>query len=306
MASADLVQYNADTYDRMWRFAHFIPPDRTPWWPLMKIFAQQARDRLEIGPGPWPKLPVEGTHVVDLSAPALELLARQGALVHRGLLHEIGFPVGAFDLVGLFEVLEHVPDDTGLLHELGRITRPGGRLVVSVPLRMDFYNAFDRWAGHVRRYEPEELLEKLAQAGFVIDCFEVRPETGGRAAAVVLACGQLLTAARIYELLRFPPSGNIYQSVHRWSGRAAILLTLPVGYHCVFMLGFETYTLRVLIHSLLGSALYGAVVAKVLILRSNKFKPWVLPIAGGLLFSILLGLWLTSALWFFTVAQPAS
>jgi len=125
-------------------------------------------------------------------------------------------------------------------------------------------------------------------------------------AAVVLACGQLLTAARIYELLRFPPSGNIYQSVHRWSGRAAILLTLPVAYHCVFMLGFETHTLRVLIHSLLGSALYGAVVAKVLILRSNKFKPWVLPIAGGLLFSILLGLWVSSALWFFTVAQPAS
>ncbi len=187
MASTDLVQYNADTYNRMWRFAHFIPPNRTPWWPLMKIFAQQARDRLEIGPGPWPKLPVEGTHVVDLSAPALELLARQGALVHRGLLHEIGFPEGAFDLVGLFEVLEHVPDDTGLLHELGRITRPGGRLVVSVPLRMDFYNAFDRWAGHVRRYEPDELLGKLAQAGFVIDCFEVRPETGGRAAAVVLA-----------------------------------------------------------------------------------------------------------------------
>lgn len=125
-------------------------------------------------------------------------------------------------------------------------------------------------------------------------------------AAVVLACGQLLTAARIYELLRFPPSGRIYQSVHRWSGRAAILLTLPVAYHCVFMLGFETDSPRVLIHSLLGSALYGAVVAKVLVVRSSKFKNWVLPVAGGLLFSILLGLWLTSALWFFTVAQPAT
>ena len=118
-------------------------------------------------------------------------------------------------------------------------------------------------------------------------------------AAVILACSQLLTAARIYEVLRFPPKGRLYHSVHRWSGRAAILLTLPPAYHCVFLLGFGTHSPRVLIHSLLGSALYGAVVAKVLIVRSTRFAPWVLALAGGLLFSILLGLWLTSALWFF-------
>jgi len=125
-------------------------------------------------------------------------------------------------------------------------------------------------------------------------------------AAMVLACGQLLTAARIYALLRFPPKGGFYHSVHRWSGRAAILLTLPVAYHCVFLLGFGTHSPRVLIHSLLGSALYGAVVAKVVIVRSSRFAHWVLPVAGGLLFSILLGLWLTSALWFFSDALSAT
>jgi hypothetical protein len=125
-------------------------------------------------------------------------------------------------------------------------------------------------------------------------------------AAAVLACGQLLTAARIYELLRFPPQGRFYHRVHRWSGRAAILLTLPVAYHCVFLLGFSTHSPRVLMHSLLGSALYGAVVAKVLIVRSSRFAHWVLPVAGGLLFAILLGLWLTSALWFFTTALSAT
>lgn len=118
--------------------------------------------------------------------------------------------------------------------------------------------------------------------------------------ALLLACGQLLTAARIYELLRFPPKGRLYHTVHRWSGRAAILVTLPVAYHCVFLLGFDTSSARVLIHSLLGSAFYGAVVAKVLIVRSTRFASWVLPVAGGLLFAIILGLWLTSALWFFT------
>src|SRR5215467_4659426 len=119
--------------------------------------------------------------------------------------------------------------------------------------------------------------------------------------ATMLACGQLVTAARIYELLPLPPRGRFYSVLHRWSGRAAIVLTLPVAYHCVFMLGFETHSLRVLIHSLLGSAFYGAVVAKVLIVRSTRFASWVVPAAGGLLFSILLGVWMTSAVWFFAV-----
>ena len=96
-------------------------------------------------------------------------------------------------------------------------------------------------------------------------------------AAVVLACGQLLTAARIYELLRFPPKGRFYQSVHRWSGRAAIVVTLPVAYHCRLPARIRYPQPRVLIHSLLGSALYGAVVAKVLIVRSTRFAPWCSP-----------------------------
>jgi len=124
--------------------------------------------------------------------------------------------------------------------------------------------------------------------------------------AVALACGQLLTAARIYELLGFPPKGRFYHVVHRWSGRAAIVLTLPVAYHCIFLLGFSANSPRVLIHSLLGSALYGAVVAKVAVVRSNRFPAWVLPVAGALLFSILLGLWLTSALVFFVTGVPAT
>jgi len=117
--------------------------------------------------------------------------------------------------------------------------------------------------------------------------------------AVVLALAQLVTAARIYRVLRFPPPGGFYKFVHRWSGRIAILLTVPVAYHCIFLLGFGTYDTRVYVHSLLGSALYGAFIAKVIVVRSKGFPGFALPVAGGVLFSIILGLWLTSALWFF-------
>jgi hypothetical protein len=119
--------------------------------------------------------------------------------------------------------------------------------------------------------------------------------------ASLLALGQLLTASRIYEWLRFPPKGRFYHVVHRWSGRTAILLTLPVAYHCIFLLGFATSDTRVYIHSLLGSFLYGAILAKVLVVRSNGFQGWALPLAGTVLFSILVGLWLTSAFWFFSI-----
>jgi len=118
-------------------------------------------------------------------------------------------------------------------------------------------------------------------------------------AVSLLSIGQLLTASRIYELLRFPPKGRFYHLVHRWSGRAAILLTLPAAYDCIFLLGFETGGPRVWIHSLLGSCFYGAVVAKVFVVRSSGFGACALPLAGGALFCTILGIWLTSALWFF-------
>ena len=116
--------------------------------------------------------------------------------------------------------------------------------------------------------------------------------------ALVLSFFQLLTAARIYELLRFPPPGRFYHIVHRWSGRMAIAFTLPVAYHCIFFLGFGTYDLRVYIHSILGSTIYGTFVAKVLLVRSPRYPGWAVPVAGGVLFATILGLWLTSAAWF--------
>ncbi len=118
--------------------------------------------------------------------------------------------------------------------------------------------------------------------------------------AMGLGLLQLLSAARIYGRVRLPLADRFWQGAHRWTGRVAILLTLPVAYHCIFLLGFQTMDARVLLHSLFGSAFYGAFLGKVWIVRARGFPGWALPIAGGLLFALLLGLWWTSALWFFT------
>jgi hypothetical protein len=118
--------------------------------------------------------------------------------------------------------------------------------------------------------------------------------------AITLGLFQVLSAARLFELFRGGPAGRFWGRMHRMSGYLAILLTLPVAYHCIFLLGSETTSPRVAIHSILGSAFYGAFLVKVILVRSERFPGWALPVAGGLLFAILAGLWVTSSLYLFS------
>lgn len=70
-----------------------------------------------------------------------------------------------FDVVGAFDVLEHVPDDRGALAALARAARVGGGVVLTVPQHPWLWSETDRYAGHQRRYTGRELAEKLAAAG---------------------------------------------------------------------------------------------------------------------------------------------
>jgi hypothetical protein len=54
----------------------------------------------------------------------------------------------------------------------------------------------------------------------------------------------------------------------------------------------------VLFHSLFGCFFYGAFVAKMLLLTRKGLPGWVIPIAGGLVFFVLVFIWLTSSFWF--------
>src|SRR3954447_10945878 len=123
-------------------------------------------------------------------------------------------------------------------------------------------------------------------------------------AAVTLALVQVVTAARIFgKLNRCVPSrilGVAVNRVHRWSGRLAFLCTLPVAFHCIFILGFRTTSLRVVAHCILGSFVYGVFVVKVFFVHDRLHPRWVLPVVGGTMASVLAGLWATSALWYFT------
>jgi len=116
--------------------------------------------------------------------------------------------------------------------------------------------------------------------------------------AALLAVAQVTTAAWMYGRLPLSAPPHWIGSFHRISGRLAFLLTLPVAYHCLYQLAFQDSTARVLVHSILGCAFYGAFAAKVVVVRAHALPGFALPLAGGVLFSLLVGVWLTSGLWF--------
>lgn len=118
--------------------------------------------------------------------------------------------------------------------------------------------------------------------------------------AAALGLVQLVSALAMYGRLRIGGGSIPWGPVHRWSGRAAFLLTLPVAIHCLYALGFQAYDTRVLVHSLLGCAFYGAITVKLLGLSRPGMPGWFLPVLGGTALTLLTGLWLTSSLWFFT------
>ncbi|WP_369218152.1 DUF6529 family protein [Streptomyces flavofungini] len=107
---------------------------------------------------------------------------------------------------------------------------------------------------------------------------------------------QVLSALMLYGKLPGPSWSAV---LHRWSGRIAFLVAVPVAVHCLYALGYQTYSPRVMWHSLLGCFFFGAFSAKMLLLRTERLPGWLLPVVAGLVFVALTVVWLTSALWFF-------
>lgn len=91
------------------------------------------------------------------------------ALVGAGEVRNLAFgELGEqdFDLVGAFEVLEHIEDDRGAVQDWASRLRPGGWLLLSVPAYQRRFSAADEYVGHFRRYDPDVLAGVLSGAGF--------------------------------------------------------------------------------------------------------------------------------------------
>lgn len=74
----------------------------------------------------------------------------------------------AFDIVGAFDVIEHIDEDQEVLRQIKQALRPQGIALITVPQHPFLWNAGDDFAYHKRRYTRRDLREKLERAGFEV------------------------------------------------------------------------------------------------------------------------------------------
>ncbi|HEU4656679.1 MAG TPA: class I SAM-dependent methyltransferase [Capillimicrobium sp.] len=118
----------------------------------------------------------------------------------------------AFDVVGAFDVLEHIEEDEAVLAAMVRATRPGGVVLVTVPQHAWLWSADDDYACHVRRYSRAELLAKAQRAGLTVEYV-----TSWVASLLPAMALSRLTRRRATE--RYDPQGE-----HRRAERVGALL----------------------------------------------------------------------------------
>ena len=148
--------------------------DQTHWWYRARREVLAALIRrwalppagaavLEVGCGTGHNLAMLGqfgsVDAVELD-PSARLLAekRLGRTVMDSPLPELrGVREAHYDLIGAFDVIEHIADDKAAVASIARRLKPGGKLVVTVPAHAWMWSAHDTVNHHKRRYSKREL-----------------------------------------------------------------------------------------------------------------------------------------------------
>lgn len=211
---------NSRFYDAFWARTYLTRPESFNTWPLISALVSTTGPCLEIGPGLRPRLPIAGTHFLDLSPAAVMRLKARRGLARTGEITALPYPDARFGLVAAFDVIEHVADDERAFAELTRVLQPGGRLLCSVPLHPARWTVFDDHVGHARRYEPAALQSLLAGHGLVVEQSAVFGMQSNNPRLLRHAVDGLTRhpaiAAACYNWLFFP-LGLLLQSRLKWT-----------------------------------------------------------------------------------------
>jgi len=144
-------------------------------WAVRRYFPE-AKTLLEIGCGTGyvlsalaAALPGAQLSASEVHADALSYAADRvpGATLFQMDARALPFE-SEFDVVGAFDVIEHIDVDTEVLREMHRAAAPGGGVLITVPQHPFLWSAFDVHSHHVRRYTAAELRDKVTAAGFDI------------------------------------------------------------------------------------------------------------------------------------------
>ena len=108
-------------------------------------------------------------HGIDVDREYLDYCRRRGfGDLSCGSGHDLPFRDQSFDVIALFDTLEHIPDEHRALTEVCRVLKPGGTLFVSAPAYEWLWSNNDDIAHHQRRYTRTRMRRALQRAGFVV------------------------------------------------------------------------------------------------------------------------------------------
>ena len=74
-----------------------------------------------------------------------------------------------FDVIGAYDVIEHIEDDATVLQQFSGLLRSGGGLVLTVPQHRWLWSSLDEYSRHCRRYTRAELVQKVEDSGFRVE-----------------------------------------------------------------------------------------------------------------------------------------
>ncbi|MEX1025448.1 MAG: class I SAM-dependent methyltransferase [Planctomycetota bacterium] len=112
----------------------------------------------------------EAVYPCDIDLESLAHCADRGyrnGVVSSG--YRLPYRDASFDLVCMFDAIEHIEDDARAMSEVARVLKPGGRILVSVPAYQFLYANNDRIAQHYRRYTRGSLRRLFEGAGLVVE-----------------------------------------------------------------------------------------------------------------------------------------
>jgi SAM-dependent methyltransferase len=133
-----------------------------------------------------------------------------------------------FDAVYSINVLEHIPDDEGLLRDLRDRLVPNGRLLLYTPAFEILFSANDVRVGHVRRYRRATLAAAVEGAGLAVESVEYVDSLGFLAALLYRVAGDSdgglsLPVVKFYDRIVFPLSRALDRVLGRVVGKNLLL-----------------------------------------------------------------------------------